>query len=390
MKFFLRLLILVLPLQSLEAQYVTIPDANFRNYLINKYPNCFNTNQQMDTTCGSIVGELDLKVPNLNIADLTGVTYFDSITYLDCSYNQLTSLPALPTVFLTTFVCSFNQLTSLPKLPHLLVSMSCTGNLLSKLPALPLSLAYLDCGQNNLSSLPTLPASLIELYCYYNSLTYLPTLPDSLTTLRCSSNQINSLPTLPANMVHLLCDFNNLKSLPVPLPDSLTYLDCNNNELTTLPVLPIWLTSLYCQDNSITCLPKLDSSLSTLYAMGNQIACIPNLPIGLTPYGMDSTYQVCDSSNDVHGCLEKVVTTPATILPDLLLYPNPSTGIVNIISRYTMADIRLIDVHGRVIFTQDNVNISSAQFDISQFAQGMYLVQIISGGNVITKKLIIE
>lgn len=43
--------------QSLSAQFVTIPDANFRAELIRLYPSCFNANQQMDTTCSAVVSE---------------------------------------------------------------------------------------------------------------------------------------------------------------------------------------------------------------------------------------------------------------------------------------------------------------------------------------------
>lgn len=54
---------------------------------------------------------------------------------LDCSFNQLTSLPVLPQ--LIELICSNNQLTSLPVLP-LLTVLNCHHNQLTSLPILPL------------------------------------------------------------------------------------------------------------------------------------------------------------------------------------------------------------------------------------------------------------
>ncbi len=60
-----------------QAQFVTIPDANFRNALIFRYPSCFNGSQQMDTTCSGIVNATYLNISYKNIADLDGIKYFD-------------------------------------------------------------------------------------------------------------------------------------------------------------------------------------------------------------------------------------------------------------------------------------------------------------------------
>ena len=42
---------------SANAQYVTIPDSLFRSQLIVRYPGCFNSAGQMDTTCAAIVNK---------------------------------------------------------------------------------------------------------------------------------------------------------------------------------------------------------------------------------------------------------------------------------------------------------------------------------------------
>ncbi|MBK8847989.1 MAG: leucine-rich repeat domain-containing protein [Bacteroidetes bacterium] len=275
-RFALFILLLCCTTQKTQAQYVTIPDTNFVVWLNNNgYAGCMNGNM-MDTTCGAVVNATNVIFSNKNISDLTGIQYFDNLTYLYCSYNQLTSLPNLPNS-LTYLDCFFNQLTSLPTLPSSLTYLYCSHNQLTNLPTLPNSLTFLDCYDNQLTSLPTLPNSLTYLYCDNNQLTSLPTLPNSLTNLGCSNNQLTSLPTLPNSLTDLHCYNNQLTSLPT-LPNSLTDLHCYNNQLTSLPTLPNSLTYLYCDNNQLTSLPALPDSLYYLYCNNNpNLYCLPKL-----------------------------------------------------------------------------------------------------------------
>ncbi len=45
-----------------KAQFVEIPDSNFRNVLKTIYPTCFNASNMMDTTCSAIVNEIQLYI----------------------------------------------------------------------------------------------------------------------------------------------------------------------------------------------------------------------------------------------------------------------------------------------------------------------------------------
>jgi len=92
------------------------------------------------------------------------------------------------------------------------------------------NLKALNCSDNQLTSLPTLPQNLEILYCYYNQLTLLPTLPQNLKALYCSYNQLTSLPTLPQNLKALNCSHNQLTSLPT-LPQNLEILNCYYNPI---------------------------------------------------------------------------------------------------------------------------------------------------------------
>ncbi len=139
---------------NVKAQWVAIPDANFVTYLQQNFPTCMNGNL-MDTTCSDIVNVNYLDCSYFNIQNLDGIQYFDSLKNLNCSYNQLTGLPALPST-LRILNCIGNQLTSLPPLPLTLLWLHCTGNQLSALPVLPNTLTELRCAGNQLLALPTL------------------------------------------------------------------------------------------------------------------------------------------------------------------------------------------------------------------------------------------
>ena len=93
------------------------------------------------------------------------------------------------------------------------------------------ALTSLDCSINELTALPALPSSLLELYCTNNRLTSLPALPSGMTRINCSDNQLTGLPDLPSGMTRLDCSGNLLASLPA-LPPVLTSLDCSRNRLT--------------------------------------------------------------------------------------------------------------------------------------------------------------
>ena len=110
------------------------------------------------------------------------------------------------------------------------------------------NLEILDCSDNQLKSLPELPESLTELYCYNNQLISLPNLQKNLIILWCSNNQLISLPELPENLEELQCYNNLLTSLP-DLQKSLNYLACSDNQITSITELPNSLYSLYWENN---------------------------------------------------------------------------------------------------------------------------------------------
>ena len=113
----LILCILVLIIASIsKAQYVDIPDANFKNALIEAGVDTSGDGEISYAEAEVIIsldvsGRLDESVSN--ISDMTGIEAFVNLDTLNCFWNLLTSLNVSNNTALFYLNCSDNQLTSL-------------------------------------------------------------------------------------------------------------------------------------------------------------------------------------------------------------------------------------------------------------------------------------
>ena len=110
----------------------------------------------------------------------------------------------------------------------------------------------------------------------------------------------------------------------------------------------------------------------------------------------------------VHGC-DSIVTLHLTVSVgidnydgfDFKVYPNPTTGMVNV--QWTMnngheepMDILVYDAFGRLLRSTDGVGANNhssqrtAQFDMSGYAAGVYFVKAVADGNVVAVRKIIK
>ncbi len=118
---------------------------------------------------------------------------------------------------------------------------------------------------------------------------------------------------------------------------------------------------------------------------------------------------ICDESPEINGEDQSMPTNENQISPegtlksngnsiglnqtngllnDVKLYPNPGTGVfkiqfgtsVNINETYTAV---ITDINGKLIATHSNVSTNSENsFDVSEYANGVYIVKIIQGDNI--------
>ena len=152
---------------------VNIPDANFKDFLVNN--TSINTNGDTEiqvSEASAFTGEIDCS--SINISDLTGIEAFTALTVLYCGNNQLTSLDVSNNTALTQLYCLENNLTSLDVSNNTsLLGLNCNYNQLISLDV-NTALTELGCGINNLSSLDlSQNTNLTLLYCADNQLTCL-------------------------------------------------------------------------------------------------------------------------------------------------------------------------------------------------------------------------
>lgn len=286
-----------------QAQIVTIPDANFKaillsadwsNYIANNNKIDVNNNGEIEYSEAQAITYLDVDTYSStdNIADLTGIEAFTSLTDLNFSDNQLTNFNQYCLMGLVNLVhlncnnCNISQLyvnnltnltelgfrennittinlSNLTRLEHL---FSATNPLVSLNINHLVHLTDLKCYSNNLTSLDLSHfPDLITLQCDANPLNTLDLGQLNLWSLTCAATNISSLDVSHCTAMYTLkCSYNNLTSLDVSNNVNLTSLDCSHNQLTTLDVSSN--TNLYwlkCYENDLVNLYLKNGKIET-------------------------------------------------------------------------------------------------------------------------------
>lgn len=260
-----------------SAQIVNIPDANFKNALLN-YDPVIDTNNDWEIQVSEAEAVNVLNLYDKNIADLTGIEAFTNIYRLDCTKNLLTQLDisentellyldvgvnSLSTLDLTNNLqlisldCSDNELTSLDVSNNSsLTSLYCERNMLTSLNiSQNTSLINLSCGQNPLSTLDVSHnLNLEQIDVYTTQLTNIDVSNNTnLIGLNVSDNQLTSLDiSQNSNLEGLMFIANEISNINVSNNPELYYLSGYDNQLTNLDVLQnLSLEILYIFDNQI-------------------------------------------------------------------------------------------------------------------------------------------
>ncbi|MFH2143027.1 MAG: hypothetical protein ABIJ97_11425, partial [Bacteroidota bacterium] len=280
-----------------NAQIVNIPDANFKAALVGNSLINTNGDGEIQVSEASIYNGI-INVPNMNIADLTGIEAFASITDLRCGANQLTSIDISSNTALTFLQCSGN----------LISSIDVSNNI---------NLSVLQCGSNQLSFLDVNNnTNLNELVCNYNLLSSLDLSNNLLLTfLNCQVNQIDTLDiSNNTALTYFDCSLNLFSSIDVSNNIALTELRCFSNQLNTLNVSNnVALTKLLCGNNQFN---SLDLSNNTSLANLN---CKDNL--------LDSLNLFANIALEILWCsscgLTSLDVSNNTALKTLNCYSNP-------------------------------------------------------------------
>lgn len=155
--------------------FVTIPDANFKAYLVGN--SNINTNGDAEIQCAEASAFTDdMQLYNLNISDLTGIEAFTALTELFCDGNNITTIDLSSNTALTFLRCSNNPISNLDLTNNVaLTDLECSNNSLTTLDlSANVNLTEVKCSNNSISSLDlSNNATLSLLYCHSNTLTSL-------------------------------------------------------------------------------------------------------------------------------------------------------------------------------------------------------------------------
>ncbi|MBN8642639.1 MAG: T9SS type A sorting domain-containing protein [Flavobacteriales bacterium] len=226
------LLIVFCLFNKVNAQIVSIPDANFKAKLIeanttnyiakNLSGNYFKIDSNND-------GEIQLNeaqqvsylnVSGFSIVSLEGILSFSGLVTLECIYNSLTTLDVSGLQNLEELFCEYNDLTSI------------------NLNGLQ-SLTILKCGYNQLQTIDlTSLINLYQLHIFYNQLQTLTINGlQNLNLIFCQNNLLQSINIINTpNINSLVCANNQLTSLNFIGTTNMKAIQCSNNLLTTLNV----------------------------------------------------------------------------------------------------------------------------------------------------------
>lgn len=305
MKTRLLLLTILFTLTVIQAigQNVNILDANFKSYLVGN--SSINTNGDGEiqvSEAQAFTGTINCS--NQNIADLTGIEAFTSITQLSCFQNQLTALDVSQNTALTILNAFSNNITSIDVSQNTaLTSLSVARNSISSLDVSQnTALRNLLCSVNQLTTLDITQNTALEfLQVSANQLTTLDVTNNiNLTRLECSTNQITSLDVSQNTALTFLdISSNSIASLNLSNNTNLEDLNCFSNQLTSLDVSNnINLDFFICSDNQLTSLDvSQNTALAFFLCSNNQLGSLdlsnnPNLitlacsNIGLTSLDM--------------------------------------------------------------------------------------------------------
>ncbi|GAB5565011.1 MAG: hypothetical protein Wins2KO_20740 [Winogradskyella sp.] len=283
MKRFYILLIVLIFSKSSFAQIVDIPDANFKNALLNT--NCVDTdgfggfdadadiNNDGEIQVSEAEAVLRLNLSNQNIQSLQGILAFTNLETLYFNDNSVNES------------LDFTSLTNL-------VEIEAVSN---QIPSMNVSnltnLEYLQLEANIITSIDFSGCtSLASLGLGFNQLTGNINLNGfaNLASVQLFNNQLTSVSTNGlVGLNGFVCRNNNITSLDLTDSPNLNSIDCKNNQLTNLNLTGLTnISSITCNDNLLTSLdiePSI-SILDAIFCYNNQItdldvAGYPNLVV---------------------------------------------------------------------------------------------------------------
>ncbi len=380
-------------IQSIHAQIIEIPDANFKNALVNT--NCVSlvpgsttdsnadTNNDGEIQVSEAEAVFSIAIYHSNINSMIGIEYFTNLERLYCDFNSIDVLDLSNNINLKVITCDFNGMTSIN-----------TSNCVN--------LESLTCSDNAITS--------FDLSDNIN-----------LESLRFDRNSVAVLDvTNNVLLNHINCDRNNIISLDLSNNINLETLRCGSNLFETLDLSNNSnLSTFTCMTNSLGNTNRLKTidfsnninlSFFSFYGSpdltainlknGNRMSAVQTSSIA----GCSNLVAICVDANEVdqiqalvdyNGYTNCNVVTDCSglsveeyALNTITVYPNPVAEKLYISSKDFMDSITFYNVSGSLIKTISNINQRKLEIDIKDFSDGVYFLKVHSNTGVFSSKIV--
>ena len=135
-----------------------------------------------------------------------------------------------------------------------------------------------------------------------------------------------------------------------------------------------------------------DPQWTYLWSTGETTSSITVTPEEPTTYSVTVTNGTCEAEASVEVSIHDGIPSYDNNL--LTLYPNPTHDIVNVQctmnnGQWENAEIRVFDMYGRLLQTVP-AGKQTVQIDLSHYATGVYLIQLVNNGNVMAVRKVVK
>ena len=92
------------------------------------------------------------------------------------------------------------------------------------------------------------------------------------------------------------------------------------------------------------------------------------------------------TTNAVENLIKNEVTSISGLVSNLVMYPNPTSGLIHVESTNPVSNFELTDMSGRRVWSMDN-EVNSFTTDLSHIAPGMYMIQWLESGQLMHSRI---
>ena len=383
------------------AQIVNIPDANFKNALVNTMcvdpdnmggpDSDADTNNDGEIQVSEAMAVEYLVIVGQDITDLTGIEAFTQLLGLSCANNTITNIDLSQNILLEALSFTNNPTTQLNVTQNPLIKSIVGGGA---------SLSEIDISQNPvLENLALSSNQLTDIDISNNP---------QLNLLSCGSNNLQNLDVSNnPNLVTLSAHSNELSVLNTSENPLLLSISIYRNEIVSLDLSQnINLGQFFCEENPLTGDMDLsqNNNLSQLRIDDTQISGL-NIQngnnINITTFSATNNpnlncIQVDDEAyangvsfweKDAGAVYSEdcsLGVDDISLINEVFLYPNPSSDHVFISSNLNINYVEIYSIQGTLVGLEKNTTL----IDIAYLSEGIYILQLTTNHGTITKRLI--